>query len=353
MGAGKMFWKAFLFFLIVPFFLFGQASSGSEPKGAVSQVAGSPSGAAPRIEFLTKTHDFGKVPEGPKVKTLFRFKNTGKGVLKIQDVRASCGCTAAAADGATEIPPGGTGAIKAEYDTEGRPGRAVKTITVTTNDPQNPTVTLQITAEVIRDIDIQPPNAYFYNLKKGESRAVTLKVLGKENLKFTVKSVASRDGKIQLNWEKLTEGNRIGAQLTASVKGENYGPIDDEIIVQTTYAKKPEIRIPVRGEVIGRVQVFPREIQFGTSLDQPVTLQVFADPSIGFHIRRVDTENGNIRPWVVKQPQPNGTVIYGVVVKPKKTLSPGPYEDTVILYTNDDEQPEVRVKVHGQVPASG
>ena len=42
----------------------------------------------PKIEFKELSHDFGKAPQETKLKCNFTFKNTGTGVLIIEDVKA-------------------------------------------------------------------------------------------------------------------------------------------------------------------------------------------------------------------------------------------------------------------------
>jgi hypothetical protein len=66
------------------------------------------------IEFDHTEYDFGEAAEGEDVVHIFSFKNTGGGVLKIDRVRTSCGCTGAVVK-EKDIPPGGTGEIKARF----------------------------------------------------------------------------------------------------------------------------------------------------------------------------------------------------------------------------------------------
>lgn len=85
------------------------------------------------LAFSDKTHDFGTINEvdGP-VEYEFIFTNTGTNNINVINVNASCGCTT---PGWTreEVPPGGTGYIKAKYDPQNRPGPFSKSLTVTTN----------------------------------------------------------------------------------------------------------------------------------------------------------------------------------------------------------------------------
>lgn len=91
-----------------------------------------PTGPLPVIEFASLDHDFGTIKEGAKVTHTYTFTNTGEAPLIIQSAQPSCGCTAP--DWSREpIPVGGKGFVKAEFDSNGKPGINNKTISVTAN----------------------------------------------------------------------------------------------------------------------------------------------------------------------------------------------------------------------------
>ena len=102
----------------------------------------------PKIVFTETVHNFGKVEQGIELNHSFEFKNKGKGVLEITGVSTSCGCTGAVLDGKKEYKRNETGEIKVKFNTQGRTGINRKTITVSSNDPANPTVTLAITCDI-------------------------------------------------------------------------------------------------------------------------------------------------------------------------------------------------------------
>jgi hypothetical protein len=91
-----------------------------------------PEGPLPIATFEAVDHDFGTITEGSKVSFTYKIKNTGEAPLIIQTAQPSCGCTAP--DWTREpIPVGGAGFVKAEFDSQGKPGIQNKTITVTAN----------------------------------------------------------------------------------------------------------------------------------------------------------------------------------------------------------------------------
>ncbi|MFN8246027.1 MAG: DUF1573 domain-containing protein [Ferruginibacter sp.] len=84
------------------------------------------------VQLIDSLYDFGTAKEGEIVEYSYRFKNTGSNPLVVTNVSASCGCTVADKPEAP-VKPGEIGFIKVKFNSEGRPGEARKTITVTSN----------------------------------------------------------------------------------------------------------------------------------------------------------------------------------------------------------------------------
>jgi hypothetical protein len=91
-----------------------------------------PEGPLPVLNFERTDHDFGTIAEGQKVSYTYKVTNTGESPLIIQNAQPSCGCTVPTWS-KDPIPVGGTGFVTAEFDSNGKPGIANKTITVTAN----------------------------------------------------------------------------------------------------------------------------------------------------------------------------------------------------------------------------
>lgn len=101
----------------------------------------------PKIDFPKTQHNFGKVNEGKVYQHTFNFTNSGNSVLKIKDVKTSCGC-AVAEISTKEIKPGESASLKVELDTAKRKGRMSRSITIMSNDPDTPNKVLTLYAEI-------------------------------------------------------------------------------------------------------------------------------------------------------------------------------------------------------------
>lgn len=107
------------------------------------------SDGAPTIYFSETQHDFGKVNEGDKVNYTFNFANKGTSELKINDIKTSCGCTAALLS-QDNLAPGQEGTLKVELNTQNRSGKMSRTVTISSNDPNDPAKILTIYADVVK-----------------------------------------------------------------------------------------------------------------------------------------------------------------------------------------------------------
>ncbi|WP_461451601.1 DUF1573 domain-containing protein [Mucilaginibacter sp.] len=100
----------------------------------------------PEFKFNEEKHDFGKIPQGTPVTTVFEFTNVGQSPLILADVRPTCGCTIADYT-KTPVAPGAKGLIKITYNAAAAyPFN--KTIVVTSN-AKTPQKFLVIVGEVV------------------------------------------------------------------------------------------------------------------------------------------------------------------------------------------------------------
>src|SRR5476649_2110346 len=98
------------------------------------------------FKFNEEKHDFGKVPQGTPVTTVFEYTNIGKEPLILTDVKPTCGCTIADYT-KTPVKNGDKGTIKITYNAAFA-APFTKTIVVTSN-ATTPTKNLIIVGEVV------------------------------------------------------------------------------------------------------------------------------------------------------------------------------------------------------------
>lgn len=91
------------------------------------------------ITFQNTSFSFDTIDEGVKVAHQFEFTNTGQVSLVISNVQSTCGCTVPTWPD-DPIAPGASSQITVEFDSEGKPKKQVKPITIIANTIPNKTV---------------------------------------------------------------------------------------------------------------------------------------------------------------------------------------------------------------------
>jgi hypothetical protein len=111
---------------------------------------------APIMTFTETRHDFGDMPEGEVVKYVFKFTNTGKSPLVIQNATGSCGCTIPQYP-KEPVTPGASGEIQVMFNSRGKSGMQHKTVTIFANTQPDETK-IEIQANVQKSVsEIKSP----------------------------------------------------------------------------------------------------------------------------------------------------------------------------------------------------
>ena len=131
-----------LLFLNIPLISsFGQSATSAPNETDKSDNSSS-------MKFDEISFDFGTVKQGAVLEHVFKFTNDGAGRLIVNSVQPSCGCTGVIMDSKKEFESGDEGEIKITFGTAGRSGVIAKTVTVSSNDPKNPAITLSFMCNI-------------------------------------------------------------------------------------------------------------------------------------------------------------------------------------------------------------
>jgi len=217
----------------------------------------------PKIQFQENFFDFGKIEQQKTVSHIFKFKNTGTSDLIIDNLKSTCGCTAALVTSKV-IPPGASGEIKVTFSSKNFQGEVKRSVYVFSNDPQNSKYTLNIKAYVRAFLEAKPKYIDFGNFKKGESVSKSLVVKNLTNEPITIKDIRSDLKEIKIaNFEKEINPNEetvINLTLNLSQPpGNFFGNIE------ITSAEHPDEKliVPASGRIIGDITVTPENLYFG------------------------------------------------------------------------------------------
>lgn len=236
-----------------------------------------PSGAllapnSPEITFDIKDVDFGAIMNSDVQHQVFKFKNTGAGPLKILNVTASCGCTLPKLDGEKrDYMPGDSGTITVDFNPKSKMGPAHSSVTVTTNDPARPSITLNISATVKKLVFTEPSLAQIGQVAKGETKSFEVKVIGRgKDFKATFASVtpdasAFEPEIVGTPVEIDYQGEKLMAQTikVSLKKGTKVGYYNHVVNVRTNDEREPVASFSVFANVMGDLEANPAAVSLG------------------------------------------------------------------------------------------
>jgi hypothetical protein len=187
------------------------------------------SSAFGQLTWENPEQTFNSKPQDESVVAKYRFTNTGKQSLKIENVKTSCGCTTAALT-KTEYAPGESGEIEAKFVFSGRTGRQEKAITVTTSAaPQQPTV-LRLFVNIEEAVKIQPEMVLWRVGEQPEPKTIHIAVADDSPAK--VESVTSDNPSVKVQVTEVKPGKEYEVQVTPANVNQ---PAAATLMIRTDY----------------------------------------------------------------------------------------------------------------------
>lgn len=325
---------------------------------------GAPSSwAAPKAQVEPMEIDLGTIDEGNTFERFLEVKNVGDGVLVLEEVKTSCGCTAAAVDGTTELKAGQSQKVKVTFNSKGQHEGAVsKKVTVKTNDPEHGMIEVNLKASVHTPVRWNPTflSVDSVNPKKGMEKTISL--LADENLKMEIKSASILGGKtldqpsqlfdLTRGASKVVEG-RVQTDFTVKMKADvKPQKVSEQIVVITNLAGRDTLRVPVRGDIVGRLAF---SVQFGAiPLAEPGAetvrdLEIVAKEGT-FKVVKAEVPDSPVKAEIL--PATDGTKTTIRLRYVGETAGTNGIR-TLKVTTDDPDQPLLEVPVRYQTAASG
>ncbi|MDP2207728.1 MAG: DUF1573 domain-containing protein [Bacteroidota bacterium] len=197
-----------------------------------------------KIEVVGGTNfDFGDIYVGTKTEKIITIKNKGKDTLVINNVQASCGCTATLLSERL-IPAGKSATLNVGFDSKGFDGKVHKTVTITSNDSANSPVQINFTANVKSVLKFEPLYIYFQQMKSDST--ATTKITVKNNTTEAIE-ILSAQHKVQglqvdIMQRKLMPNE--STQISVSYAAFSEGMMQGEVTFNTNNKQQP--KIPLR-----------------------------------------------------------------------------------------------------------
>jgi len=247
----------------------GMAYVEVRPVEAVPDETAPPAAAADaaKVAVDREEYDFGTVDADQEASHDFVFTNAGTAPLALAPGMTTCRCTVSLVD-TTAVLPGKSSKVKVTWRPRGAIGPYRRTVSIRTNDPDRPDVTLTVVGEVTVGLRAEPPELVLSGLGIGEGGSGQVRVwcnLPRPPLEVTRWGLADKSTAqfFQVTWEALPEaevrrekGAKSGVLLRVAVKpGLPQGPFQQTISLETNQPSHPELTIPLKGEVESDISV--------------------------------------------------------------------------------------------------
>jgi hypothetical protein len=313
--------------------------------------------AAPRVDpwyeviFPEKSHDFGSVARGSKLKYTFRIVNTTSEDVRIVDYRTKCGCTDVRL-GAKSIPPGTQTTVEVSLDTTRFEGAKASGLTLIFDQPQYVQVDLNIHCFIRSTLTLTPGGVDFQAVPRGAGSTQTL-VLSysgpRADWAVTRLTTISDHVVAELRESPRTPGSTaVQYKLTAKLEpSAPSGHFRDEITLFTNDPDSPSIPISVTATVQPALTVAPGVLNLGRMRPgQSVQKTVLVRGSKPFKVTSASSEKPDLK----------ATGALGEV-KPLHSISltftaptqPGPYHATLEIATDLEGEPPAKVTTFATV----
>lgn len=161
----------------------------------------------PKITFDKLVHNFGNVSPATTHICQFNFTNTGDGILEINEVEKTCGCTPFVLT-KTEYAPGEKGSLKVGFYSDTQLGRTSKSIYIYSNDEANPELELAIQANVMAKIDYEPKTLNLM-LMQPNANCPTITIRSLDNQPFSITDFKSTDGCITADYDPSIQARQF------------------------------------------------------------------------------------------------------------------------------------------------
>ncbi|MDB6066278.1 MAG: hypothetical protein JWR26_2486 [Pedosphaera sp.] len=228
---------------------------------------------APKLQFNQTLYDFGKTSQVETVSGVFKFKNVGDDILKLEPPKPSCGCTVASLTSDT-LKPGESGELAFTLNLGRARATMEKHISVKSNDPLTPEATLSITVDYTPLYDITPmtlaPNLAF-GVDEIDQYANVTRTDGKP---LHILKLDPSKPWITAKMEAGTKGDASTARIHIIIQRDGpprrYNEYVHVYVDDQTNINIPTSTIYLYGQVMGEVSVSPESLYWSvTDAAQP------------------------------------------------------------------------------------
>lgn len=328
--------------------VWAQAGAATPPPASTPPVAPTAQPAAavgegePKWFCAKEAFEFGTVWQSQKIPHVFEFENRGTGVMRILEVKPTCGCTLTP-DYSREIAPGQKGKIEVVLNTDHLEADVKKDIWVTTNEPGARMRLLRMQGVVRPIFGRTPPEGHTWGriAKADPLRAeITLSSNVSKPMKVALAKPLQPPFKAELR--EVQPGRVFKLVITADPPYKDGGN-STELILETGLEDAPTYRLYPSFYLMPRVETIPPQLMIdGNQRPAQVrTIKVTNNGTTPFDVLSAQSSTPELR--VLLSVKQANRWDYQVIVP--AFYRPPPQGEVITFKTTDREKPEIRVEV--------
>jgi hypothetical protein len=213
-------------------------------------IATSHASAQPKIAVVEGLKfDFGDVSRGLVVERKLTVKNVGDQELVVSKVDVSCGCTGTAIS-KDHIKPGDHGVLNVTFNSKGFSGKVTKTVTINSNAKDEPQTQVLFTANVIEDLKVNPPQAWFKDAELGQPNTVKLMLTNQGKVPIDIMGYTTKMEGLVVRFPEKPIAPGTSAELFVEFTPKNVQPVlSNSFTLSTTSETSKELYVYVYGNV--------------------------------------------------------------------------------------------------------
>lgn len=312
--------------------------------------------AEPRAVAGETIQDVGRIDDFRDVDVTYAITNDGDSDLQLVDVVASCGCTVADYD--EVIAPGDTGEVAVTLKPQGYSGPLARSVRVYTNDAGNPYIELVVKAVIAPSVYMTPGYARLVGLV-GEPIDLARQVLWAPDVDdFQVTGATATVPFVEVEVRPATSeeaaeegsGNQwvVEARLGDDVPD---GIFEDTVVIHTNHPRRPQVELPLFGQVHAPVRSVPSSLELGT---HPQGEEIEASVRLATLDENLEVEYGQATlaagapGSIATRYETEGEVTYLVVVF-QSDWPAGEIETEISVPTDHPQVPAITIPVRGRI----
>ncbi len=310
---------------------------------------------APTIAVEKDEASIGECIAGTLAKVAYTIRNTGDAELIVTNVGASCGCLAPERSWPERLGPGASGTIQLGIDTWAFSGRLKEPLTVFSNDAKQPRLTVWLTGQVEKVLDMKPAMIQFGLIDKdkaSEARVALITNVTQQGLKLA--GVRSNDKRFTPTLSEVEIGKRWELTVRA-VPPFAFGANAATITLLTDHPKAKSFELSAFLYCPPPLQVIPpRIILPAEKFQKPMNRELFlrARPGDGWRLDGFACSDGGVqistRPGRTKEELPRVLLVFpeGYRVSVDTACE-------VVLKLKQNEKPDAQVTLRVPIQAAG